>query len=57
MPQTEDSSSTEPSQPDTWCLLLPMGLWFALPDPWANRRGAMIWLRGLRRRAGWPLVT
>jgi transposase-like protein len=34
-----------------------MGLWFELPDTWANRRGAMILLRGLRRRDGWPLVT
>ena len=56
MTQTEDSGSTEPRQPDTLCILLPMGLWFALPDTWANRRGAMIVLRGLRRRAGWPLV-
>src|SRR5256712_5982686 len=57
MTQTEESGSTEPRQPDTLCILLPMGLWFALPDTWANRRGAMIVLRGLRRRAGWPLVT
>jgi hypothetical protein len=57
MTQTEESGSTEPRQPDTWCILLPMGLWCALPDTWANRRGAMILLRGLRRRAGWPLVT
>ena len=57
MTQTEDSGSTEPSQPDTLCILLPMGLWFELPDTWANRRGAMILLRGLRRRDGWPLVT
>jgi hypothetical protein len=34
-----------------------MGLWFELPDTWANRRGAMIVLRGLRRCDGWPLVT
>src|SRR5712691_5629128 len=57
MTQTEDSGSTEPRQPDTLCILLPMGLWFELPDTWANRRGAMILLRGLRRRDGWPLVT
>lgn len=57
MTQTEDSGSTEPRQPATLCILLPMGLWFELPDTWANRRGAMIVLRGLRRRDGWPLVT
>jgi len=57
MTQTEDSGSTAPRQPDTLCILLPMGLWFELPDTWANRRGAMILLRGLRRRDGWPLVT
>lgn len=57
MTQTEDSGSTEPRQPATLCILLPMGLWFELPDTWANRRGAMILLRGLRRRDGWPLVT
>ena len=57
MTQTEYSSSTAPRPPDTLCILLPMGLWFALPDTWANRRGAMLVLRGLRRRAGWPLVT
>jgi hypothetical protein len=34
-----------------------MGLWFELPDTPANRRGAMILLRGLHRRDGWPLVT
>jgi len=56
MTQTEESGSTEPSPPETLCILLPMGLWFALPAPWANRRGAMILLRGLRRRDGWPLV-
>ena len=57
MTQTEESGSTAPRQPDTLGILLPMGLWFALPDTWANRRGAMILLRGLRRRDGWPLVT
>src|SRR3989442_9592948 len=57
MTQTEESGSTEPRQPDTLCILLPMGVWFARPDTWANRRGAMIVLRGLRRRDGWPLVT
>ncbi|RPJ36660.1 MAG: DDE domain-containing protein [Planctomycetaceae bacterium] len=57
MTQTEDSGSAAPKQPDTLCILLPMGLWFELPDTWANRRGAMIVLRGLRRRDGWPLVT
>ena len=34
-----------------------MGLWFELPDTPANRRGAIILLRGLPRRDGWPLVT
>jgi transposase-like protein len=53
----EDTGSPDLRQPDTLCILLPMGLWFELPDTWANRRGAMILLRGLRRRDGWPLVT
>ena len=57
MTQTEESGSTEPRQPDTLGILLPMGLWFALPDTSANRRGAMSLLRGLRRRDGWPLGT
>jgi hypothetical protein len=57
MTQTEDRGSAAPRQPDTLCMLLPMGLWCALPDPWAKRRGAMILLRGLRRRDGWPFVT
>jgi hypothetical protein len=57
MTQNEDTGSAAPRQPETLQLLLPMGLWFALPDTWANRRGAMIWLRGLHRRDGWPLVT
>ena len=56
MTQTEESGSTEPRQPDTLCILLPMGVWFERPDTWANRRGAMLVLRGLRRRDGWPLV-
>ena len=57
MTQSEDNGSAQPRQPDTLCILLPMGLWFALPDTWANRRGAMILLRGLHRRDGWPVVT
>jgi hypothetical protein len=55
MTQTEDSGSAAPRQPDPLCMLLPMGWWFELPDTWANRRGAMILLCGLRRRVGWPL--
>jgi hypothetical protein len=57
MTQREDTDSPELRPPNTLCILLPMGLWFALPDTWANRRGAMILLRGLHRRDGWPLVT
>jgi hypothetical protein len=57
MTQNEASGSAASRQPPPLCLLLPMGLWCALPDTWANRRGAMIVLRGWRRRAGWPLVT
>ena len=57
MTQTDDSGSTAPRQPAPLYSLLPMGLWFALFDTWANRRGAMLLLRGLRRRDGWPLVT
>ena len=57
MTQSEENGSAQPRPPDTLCILLPMGLWFALPDTWANRRGAMILLRGLHRRDGWPLVT
>jgi len=37
--------------------MLPMGMWFELPDTWTNRRGAMILLRGLHQRDGRPLVT
>jgi len=57
MTQSEDNGSAQPRQPKTFQILLPMGLWFALPDTWSNRRGAMILLRGLHRRDGWPLVT
>jgi hypothetical protein len=57
MTQNEDTGSAAPRHPATLQSLLPMGLWFALPDTWANRRGAMILLRGLHRRDGWPLVT
>ena len=31
MTQTEASGSAAPRQPDTLCILLPMGLWFELP--------------------------
>jgi hypothetical protein len=57
IPQTEASASTAPRPPDPLGILLPMGLWCALPDTWANRRGAMMVWRGLRQRAGWPWVT
>ena len=57
MIDSEDHGSGQPRPPQTFCLLLPMGLWFELPDTPANRRGAMILLRGLHRRDGWPLVT
>lgn len=57
MTQNEESGSAESRHPPTLWLLLPMGLWFELPDTWAHRRGAMIVLRGLRRRDGWPLGT
>ncbi len=57
MTSIEDSVSTVPRQALPLCIMLPMGLWFELPDTWANRRGAMILLRGLRQRDGRPLVT
>ena len=53
----EDTVLTAPRQMQPLCIMLPMGLWFALPDTWANRRGAMILLRGLHQRDGRPLVT
>lgn len=56
MTESEETGSVAPRPPETLPILLPMGLWFALPDTWANRRGAMIVLRGLHRRDGWPLV-
>ena len=51
MTQPEDSGSAAPRQPDTLCILLPMGLWFELTDTWANRRGAMARLATARRLA------
>jgi transposase-like protein len=57
MTQDDPNGSAPPSPPDIFQLFLPMGLWFELPDTPANRRGAMILLRGLHRRDGWPLVT
>ncbi len=57
MTPTEDSVSTAPRQALPLCIMLPMGMWFALPDTWANRRGAMILLRGLHQHDGRPLVT
>jgi hypothetical protein len=57
MTHSEDTGSAHPRQPEILQILLPMGLWFELPDTWSNRRGAMIVWRGLRRRDGWPLVT
>ncbi len=57
MTPTEDTVSIAPRQALPLCIMLPMGLWFELPDTWANRRGAMILLRGLRQRDGRPLVT
>ena len=53
----EDTVLTAPRQTQPLCIMLPMGLWFELPDTWANRRGAMILLRGLHQRDGRPLVT
>ena len=57
MTPTQDSVSTAPQQAQPLCIMLPMGMWFELPDTWANRRGAMILLRGLHQRDGRPLVT
>jgi transposase-like protein len=57
MTQDNPNGSAPPKQPQTFQLFLPMGLWFELPDTPANRRGAIILLRGLHRRDGWPLVT
>ena len=55
MPQSEDTGSAAPRHPETLQILLPRGLWCELPylgqPPWA-----MILLRGLHRRDGWPLV-
>ena len=53
----EDTVLTAPRQTQPLCIMLPLGLWFELPDTWANRRGAMILLRGLHQRDGRPLVT
>jgi transposase-like protein len=57
MTQNHPNGSATPKPPEIFQLFLPMGLWFELPDTPANRRGAMILLRGLHRRDGWPLVT
>jgi len=57
MTQSDPNGSAPPRPPDIFQIFLPMGLWFELPDTPANRRGAMILLRGLHRRDGWPLVT
>lgn len=57
MTQSDPNGSAQPRQPPIFQLFLPMGLWFELPDTPANRRGAIILLRGLHRRDGWPLVT
>ena len=57
MIQSDPNGSAQPRQPPIFQLFLPMGLWFELPDTPANRRGAIILLRGLHRRDGWPLVT
>ncbi|MGH2542993.1 MAG: hypothetical protein ACRDIB_09360 [Ardenticatenaceae bacterium] len=57
MTQDDPNGSAPPKQPPTFQLFLPMGLWFELPDTPANRRGAIILLRGLHRRDGWPLAT
>lgn len=57
MTQSDPNDSALPRPPQTFQLFLPMGWWFELPDTPANRRGAMIVLRGLHRRDGWPWVT
>jgi hypothetical protein len=57
MTQNHPNGSATPKPPEIFQLFLPMGLWFELPDTPANRRGAMILLRGLHRRDGWPFVT
>lgn len=57
MTQSDPNGSAPLKPPEIFQLFLPMGLWFELPDTPANRRGAMILLRGLHRRDGWPLVT
>ena len=54
MTQNHPNGSATPKPPEIFQLFLPMGLWFELPDTPANRRGAMILLRGLHRRDGWP---
>jgi transposase-like protein len=57
MTQTEDTGLAPSKQAPPLCILLPLGLWLAVPDTWANRRGVMILLRWLRRADGRPLVT
>ena len=57
MTQSNPTGSAPPKPPEIFQLFLPRGLWFELPDTPANRRGAMILLRGLHRRDGWPFVT
>src|SRR5687767_951699 len=57
MTQSNPNGSAPPKPPEIFQLFLPMGLWFELPDTPANRRGAIILLRGLHRRDGWPLVA
>src|SRR5688500_20383418 len=57
MTQSNPNGSALPKPPEIIQLFLPMGLWFELPDAPANRRGAIILLRGSHRRDGWPLVT
>ena len=57
MTQSEENGSGQLKPLQPFYIFLPMGLWFELPDTPANRRGAMILLRGLHRRDGWPLVT
>jgi transposase-like protein len=57
MTPTENTSFAVSKQAPPLYVLLPLGLWLEVPDPWANRRGVMILLRWLRRADGRPLVT
>jgi len=57
MTRMEDTAAPREEQVETLQLKWPGGLWVEMVDTWANRRGLMIVLRGLRTPEGRPLVT